>query len=338
MNRDARNLAKCFFRLWLLLLAAGCATTTAKDGATYTGGEFFESEDFIVVVAKAGDTAQSLAGKFLGQASKDWMIEDYNGSAQISAGQAVVIPKRYWNIAGVDSSGYQLVPILCYHNIAPQARGRLTIAVKTFEEQMGYLKSQGYRVINLKEFVEFVSLQRQLPKKSVVITFDDGYKSFLQYAQPILNKFGFSATLFVYTDYVGMGGNALTWPDLKKLLQDGFNIEGHSKSHSNLKRTSGESAAEYNKRLTAELSQSRDIFQKNLGHTPAILAYPFGAQDDTVVQRTKEAGYTAAFTVRPQANPSFVERLRIHRTQIFSEMTLDDFAKYLNLFNQEKLQ
>ena len=229
------------------------------------------------------------------------------------------------------------MPILCYHNIAPQARGRLTIAVKTFEEQMRYLKAQGYHVINLKEFLEFTSQQRQLPKKSVVITFDDGYKSFIQYAYPILKQLDFNATLFVYTDYIGAGGNALSWLELKKLMDEGINIEGHSKAHTNLRRNSGESEAEYKKRLAAELNQSREIFRKNLGYAPAILAYPFGSQDDIVVQWTKDAGYTSAFTVRPQANPSFVERLRIHRTQIFSEMTIEDFAKYLNIFNQEKL-
>ncbi len=55
----------------------------------------------------------------------------------------------------------------------------MVMGAKGFEEQMRYLKANGYRVITLKEYVEFVSLQRQLPKKSVLITFDDGYRSFL---------------------------------------------------------------------------------------------------------------------------------------------------------------
>jgi len=331
-------MTKIFSFCLLALLAASCASTTSKESTAKPIGEFYESDDFIVVTAKTGDTTESLAAKFLGDNKKDWMIEDYNGSATITAGQAVVIPKRPWNTSGVSSTGYQLVPILCYHNIAPQARGRLTIAVKTFEEQMRYLKAQGYHVLTLKEFLEFTAQRRQLPKKSVVITFDDGYKSFVQYAYPILKQLDFTATLFVYTDYVGAGGNAITWPDLRKLLDEGFNVEGHSKAHTNLRRANGESEAEYKKRLAAELSTSREVFRKNLGQAPAILAYPFGAQDDIVVQWTKDAGYTAAFTVRPQANPSFVEPLRIHRTQFFSEMSLDDFTKYLNIFNSEKLQ
>jgi peptidoglycan/xylan/chitin deacetylase (PgdA/CDA1 family) len=176
------------------------------------------------------------------------------------------------------------------------------------------------------------------PRKSLVLSFDDGYKSFLQYAYPILKELGFTATLFVYTDYIGAGRNALTWADLKKLGDEGFQIEAHSKSHGDMRRASGESAAEYAKRMTAELNQPRELFLKNLGRYPETLAYPYGRQDDTVVQRAKERGYVAGFTVRRQGNPSFTEPLTIHRSQIYSEMSLEDFVKNLNLFNKETLQ
>jgi peptidoglycan/xylan/chitin deacetylase (PgdA/CDA1 family) len=329
------------FALTALLPIWSCTTvsTPGTEAAKPTAlADTFESDEFIVVLAKAGDTPQSLAAKFLGDASRDWMIEDYNGSANFTVGQQIVIPKRSWNISGVDSSGFQLVPILVYHNLAPQPKGRMVIAAKTFEEQMRYLKTQGFRVVSLKEFLEFASLQRQLPRKSLVLTFDDGYKSFLQYAYPVLKELGFNATLFVYTDYIGTGGNSLSWADLKKLAAEGFQIEAHSKSHADLRRAAGEPANEYAKRLSIELNQPRELFLKNLGHYPSILAYPFGYQDDGVTQKTKEAGYAAAFTVRRQGNPSFVEPLRIHRSQIYAAMTLEEFIKNLNFFNVQGLQ
>src|SRR5262245_38793897 len=284
--------------------------------------ELYESDDFIVVIAKPGDTAAGLAGQFLGDPGKAWMIEEYNGSGTVAPGQQVVIPKRFWNLSGVDPSGFQLVPILVYHNIAPQAKGRLIMAQKSFEEQMRYLKSQGFRVVSLKELLEFFSLQRQLPRKSLVLTFDDGYKSFLQYAYPVLKELGFTATLFVYTDYIGTGGNAISWADLKKIAAEGLQIGGTFKSHGDLRRATAEPAQEYAKRLSAELNQPREQFLKNLGSYPVTLAYPFGRQDDSVVQKTKETGYLAGFTVRRQGNPSFVEPLRIHRSQIYAEMSL----------------
>jgi peptidoglycan/xylan/chitin deacetylase (PgdA/CDA1 family) len=330
---------------WASLLLHGCASVQPpfsmgqeKAAVAAQRQETFESEDFIVAIAKAGDTTQSLAGKFLGDADKSWMIEEYNEVSTLSPGQQVIIPKRFWNLSGVDPSGYQLVPILCYHNLAPQSKGRLVLGVKSFEEQMHYLKSQGYRVVSLKEFLEFTSLKKQLPRKSLVLTFDDGYRAFIQYAYPILKELGFTATLFVYTDYIGAGVTALSWADLKKLAAEGFDIEAHSKSHGNMRRAATESADEYAKRLAAELNVPKDLFSKNLGYLPQSLAYPYGGQDDVVVQRTKERGYAAAFTVRRQGNPSFVEPLRIHRSQIYSEMSLDDFIKNLNFYSTESLK
>jgi hypothetical protein len=189
-----------------LFSACGATTTTVTPGSPERAGkDFFESPDFFVVIAKTGDTAQSLAAKYLGDPAKDWMIEDYNNSSAFTAGQQVVIPKRFWNLSGVTGSGYQLVPVLVYHNLAPQAKGRMILGAKSFEEQMRYLKAQGFRVISLKDYVEFVSLKRQIPRKSVLLTFDDGFRSFLQYAYPVLKDLGFTATLFIYTDLCGRG-------------------------------------------------------------------------------------------------------------------------------------
>ena len=165
--------------------------------------EAFESDDFVVVLAKAGDTAESLARRYLGDPAKAWMVEDYNGTATFTPGREVVIPKRPWNPAGVEPRGYQLVPILCYHNLGPQTRGRLLMSASAFEEQMRYLKREGYHVITLKQFLEFASLRQQLPRKTVVLTFDDGWKSFKEYAYPILKELGYPATLFIYTDFIG---------------------------------------------------------------------------------------------------------------------------------------
>lgn len=172
----------------------------------------------------------------------------------------------------------------------------------------------------------------------MLITFDDGYRSFLRYAYPLLKELGFSATLFVYTDYVAAGGNAFTWPELKKLSDEGFSIQSHSKSHGDMVRAQGEGAAEYDKRLEAELVQPKALFQKYLGYAPDIIAYPYGRQDDTVARRTKERGFTAAFTVRRQGSQSFVDPHRIHRIQIYPEMSMTDFVKSLSVFSQETIK
>ncbi|HUF92949.1 MAG TPA: polysaccharide deacetylase family protein [Candidatus Limnocylindria bacterium] len=313
------------------------ARTAARE-APAPVPETFESEDFFVTTARTGDTPADIAGRLLGDPGKAWMIEDFNGTATITTGQEVIVPKRPWNPSGVESTGYQLVPVLTYHDIGPQAKGRLVIGVKSFEEQMRYLKEQGYRVISLSQFHEFLSLKRQLPRRSVVVTFDDGYKSFLRYAYPVLKELGFTATLFVYTDYVGAGRNALSWDDLATLAAEGFQVEGHSKTHSDLRRRQGESEADHSRRMRAEMEGPQKLFEQRLGRPARFLAYPYGAADDDVVQRTREHGFVGGLTVFREGNASFAPLFRIRRSQIYSEMTLDDFVKNLNTFAAEPIR
>src|SRR2546429_1027398 len=127
---------------------------------------------------------------------------------------------------------------------------------------MNYLKREGYRVVSLAEFVEWLRLKRQLPRKSVVLTFDDGYQSFREYAYPVLKDLRFPATLFVYTDYVGSGRNALDWDDLARLDAEGFQVEGHTKTHGDLRRQPGESETDHARRLRTELEASQRLFQQ----------------------------------------------------------------------------
>ena len=299
--------------------------------------EVFESDDFVVTFAKEGDTPASLAQRFLGDPARAWMIEDYNQASVLEPGKEVIIPKRPWNPSGVDPAGYQLVPVLCYHNIGPQAKGRLVLAATSFEEQMRYLKSQGYRVVSLKTFLEFTALKRQLPRKTVVLTFDDGWKSFREYVYPLLKELGFTATLFIYTDFIG-ARSALSWEEMKELDGEGFEIEAHSKTHGDMRRKPGESEEEFTRRIQVELVQPLTLFKKNIGRSSQILAYPYGSYDEEVQKRARAAGYVAGFDVRRQGNPSFSPPLALHRSQIYSEMSLEDFAKNLNVFNQEPVR
>ena len=321
-----------------LLVLGGCASIgSAPDRSTAT--VVGESEDFIVAVPVRNETSGTLARTYLADATKAWMIEDFNrGARTFAAGQRVVIPRRPWNPAGVEPTGYQLVPILVYHNLGPQSKGRLTLGSGAFAEQMHYLKREGYRVVSLAEFVEWLRLKRQLPRKSVVLTFDDGYHSFRDYAYPVLKQLGFPATLFVYTDYVGAGRNALSWDELKPLVAEGFDVQAHSKTHSDLRRLAGETDAQYARRMQAELADPPLLFQRQLGHGVQFLAYPYGRFDDALLARVQEQGYTAAFTVRRESNPAFVRPLQISRSQVYSEMTLEQFAKNLNLFHEENLR
>jgi peptidoglycan/xylan/chitin deacetylase (PgdA/CDA1 family) len=324
------------------VLLGGCSTLASLQqrvmSASVAGTVVGESDDFIVVSAKGGETSESLARTHLGDAGKSWMIEDFMGARAFARGQQVAIPKKPWNVSGVEATGYQLVPVLVYHNIGKDPRGRLVLGVDAFTEQMRYLKANGFRVVSVAEFVEWLQLRRQLPKKTVVLTFDDGYRSFRDHAYPLLKELRFTATLFVYTDYVGAGRNALNWDDLKALAAEGFDVQAHSKSHGDLRRDERETDAQYARRMQAELIDPPRVLARSVGRPVSFLAYPYGRVDDAVLAKVKDHGYQAAFTVRRESNAAFVDVLRISRSQIYSEMTLEQFAKNLNVFHPENLR
>jgi peptidoglycan/xylan/chitin deacetylase (PgdA/CDA1 family) len=172
----------------------------------------------------------------------------------------------------------------------------------------------------------------------VVLTFDDGYRSFKEYAYPVLKELGYTATLFVYTDYVGAGRSAFSWEELKELNAEGFDVQAHSKTHGDLRKAPNETDAQFSRRMQIELEQPLNMFQQRIGSRPHYRAYPYGRQDEEVVKKAKEYGYIAAFTVRRQGSPAFVSPLRGHRSQIYSEMTLEDFIKNLNVFAAEEVK
>ena len=324
------------------MLLSGCATLATLEqrvmSGSMAGSVVGESDDFIVVSANGGETAESLARTHLGDAGKSWMIEDFMGGRTFARGQQVVIPKKPWNMSGVEANGYQLVPVLVYHNIGKEARGRLVLGVDAFTEQMKYLKANGFRVVSVAEFVDWLQQRRQLPKKTVVLTFDDGYRSFREHAYPVLKELRYTATLFVYTDYVGAGRNALNWDDLKALTAEGFDVQAHSKSHADLRRGDRETDAQYARRMQAELIEPPRLLARSVGRSVSFLAYPYGRLDDAVLGKVKDHGYAAAFTVRRESNAAFVDVLRISRSQVYSEMTLEQFAKNLNIFHPENLR
>ena len=338
-----------------LIASAGCASTRSDQApvstdpsATSSGKpltpsgpkaagtlEVFESKDFIVAPARSGDTSETLAARHLGDARKAWMIEDYTGVRMFAQGQEVVIPKREWNPVGVFPWGYQLVPVLVYHNMGPEDRGRLVIGVKKFEAQMKALRAEGFQSVSISDYLEFTAGRKQLARKSVLITFDDGYRSFIQYARPILKDYGFTATLFVYSDFVGGGG--MSWKELSAMIAQGFDVQAHSKTHSSLRRKEGEPQEAYAKRIEAELAYPAEQFRKQLGRASDVLAYPYGDTDDELLPFVVKYGYVAAFTVRRQSNPAWAYPLKISRSQVYSEMALKDFTANLTNFQEEEV-
>src|SRR5690606_6768226 len=135
---------------------------------------------------------------------------------------------------------------------------------------------------------------------------DDGWRSAYHIAFPILKKYGFTATLFVSTDFIGCK-NALSWQQIRELAESGFDIQCHTKTHRNLAQSEkAESFEEYFRNLRREISIPRNVIKEKLGKTCRYIAYPYGETDAVVIAMLEKHGYRGAFTMRPAGNPFFV--------------------------------
>jgi peptidoglycan/xylan/chitin deacetylase (PgdA/CDA1 family) len=235
----------------------------------------------------------------------------------------VVIPLRIRNALGVYASGYQTIPILCYHRFGPRAT-KLNVAPAAFEAQMEYLARNGYTVITLKRLARFLEGTEPLPAKTVAITIDDGYRSTYEIAYPILRKFGFPATVFLYTDFVG-ASDAMTWPQMKEMEASGLiDIQPHSKSHANLAlRLPGETEAKYKERIKREVDMPVAVLRDRLGDGSFTYAYPYGDVNEWVVDLLTSQKVTLGVTVTPGGNGFFAYPFMLRRSMVFGDQDLE---------------
>jgi peptidoglycan/xylan/chitin deacetylase (PgdA/CDA1 family) len=292
--------------------------------------------EFIIAIVQPGDSYSSLAGKYLGDPSMDWFLSEYNGSVLPAAGQDVLIPLASYAPGGLWPKGYQTVPILTYHKLTRNGpTDAMTVREADFEEQMRFLRENGYRVISLEVLYEFLQFRRQIPARSVVITFDDGWRSVYDIAWPILKKFGYPATLFVYTDLIVGSRDTLSWDQVREMSRDGFDIEGHSKTHRYLGRKERkESFRDYFDAVRKEIVESSKILQKHTGKEVKYLAYPYGDTNALVAAVTRQEGVRLAFTVERESVPSFSNDYRVSREMIYGSFTLKDFGNNLTTFRK----
>ncbi len=313
-----------------------CAPTNAV--VQPPGKNLFQSEDYVVYQLAKAETPADLAEKFLGDKKKSWVIEEANPGLMFNRGKSVVIPLKIRNKGGLSADGFQTIPILTYHRFAEDCSSPLCIPTRTFELQMKYLKENGYHVITPGELLAFLEYRQRLPQKSVLVTMDDGYRSVYNIAYPILKKYEFTATLFIYTSFVGVSSMAITWDQLKEMKAAGFAIGSHTMNHSDLTQPKeGETELEFTTRVKEELHESKKIIDQKLGQDTLFLAYPFGYYDQRSIKIAREAGYKMAMSVKRGGNPFFNNPLSLRRDQIL-ERDMNTFVSRLKTFSSMSLK
>lgn len=224
------------------------------------------------------------------------------------------------------------VPILLYHRFAPTSPNAFTVTLKEFEGQMSYLKEKGYQVIPLRSLVDYyLGKGSPPPARAVVITIDDGHASIYQYAFPLLKKYGFPATLFIYPCCIEHVNYALTWAQIREMANQGLEIGSHTRYHPNFKverrRLSPEA---YEELVTREFTSSKRILEEKLQRPIDFLSYPFGLHDEILEKKGFEAGYLAMFTLARQPCEPESNRGALGRYLITPHTSLHSFASILS--------
>ena len=211
------------------------------------------------------------------------------------------------------------VLIFCYHRLVDKIRYPGTeITPAAFEAQMKELKDKGITVISMQDLLAWKRGEKNIPPRAAVVTFDDGWKSQYEVAWPIMKKYGYPFTLFIYTEGVRGGalggGEAITWEQLADLRDHGVDIQAHSATHQDLREghnilviePGGKRAkkkltgADYEKWIQNEVVGSKELLEQRLGIKVNCFAVPFGNYNDHVKELARNSGYDAMFTVYGQ--------------------------------------
>ena len=188
--------------------------------------------------------------------------------------------------------------VLCYHAVSRQWPSQLAVTPEQLSAQVELLLGRGYRGATFTE-----TLRTPRKQKLLAVTFDDGYRSVLDLAWPILDRLGVPGTIFVPTKFIGQNRpmswpgidqwlatehelelRALDWDDLRRLVESGWEVGSHTCSHARLTDVDDSSLAD-------ELRESKARCEHMLGQPCTSIAYPYGVTDARVVEATRRAGY-----------------------------------------------
>jgi len=179
------------------------------------------------------------------------------------------------------------VPIITYHAIGDK-NSPLWTPVEVFEEHIKTLWEHGWRTITLGELIAKIRSGKNLKEKTCVLTFDDGYESVYNLAWPQLQKYKFTATVFLITSYCGKTNQwpgqpdtvpeekLLNWNQVKELSKGGIEFGAHTRSHASLTSLTPD-------RLIEELASSKESIERNTGKPCRVFAYPYGDYSSAVV-------------------------------------------------------
>ncbi len=217
--------------------------------------------------------------------------------------------------------------------VAPSVHG-VHVSDMQFSEQMEWMASQGYRSLSVTQLLDGLR-QGNLPAKCFVLTFDDGYYSLLKSASPVLERYGFTATLFLTTASVGHpdfsvlpeydtsyppSDRPLTWSELTVLKEKGWDIQAHGHHHI----ANNMIPATF---LFHEMEESIHEIEQHLGGKVQYYAYPYGRYSTTSLNMLQKANLVAAFSVHPGLVSRGADKRRLPRVEVNRHDSIESFKR-----------
>jgi glycosyltransferase involved in cell wall biosynthesis/peptidoglycan/xylan/chitin deacetylase (PgdA/CDA1 family) len=234
--------------------------------------------------------------------------------------------------ADVASTDTVQVPVLLYHRVSddgPASLADYRISPHVFEDQMRFLRRHGFHTVTSSDLERHRRERRPMRGRPVLITFDDGYRDFYDVAWPILRRFGFTAEVFLATDFIGGTANwddghgapapLMTWEEIRLAHTQGAHFGSHLATHKAATGLSSET-------LLREAARSRALLERRLGIEVRAVAPPFGACDERVARILQSCGFMQIFTTEPVAATIDRWSPTVPRMAVLAGDTLETFA------------
>lgn len=220
-----------------------------------------------------------------------------------------------------NSEEYIKVPIIMYHSILkdPARSNKYTITPAVLEEDLKYIKANGYETITISDLISYVYADKPLPPKPIILTFDDGHYNNYGYLYPLLEKYDVKAVIsivgsytdkFSETDEANLNYSYLRWKDINELISSGrvefqnhtYNLHDNTHGRIGAKKKKGESDDEYKKILEEDINKLQNEFKENTGYVPTCFTYPFGGISNSSLDIIKELGFKASLSCEEGIN------------------------------------
>ncbi|HEV8217701.1 MAG TPA: polysaccharide deacetylase family protein [Gemmatimonadaceae bacterium] len=224
------------------------------------------------------------------------------------------------------------VPALAYHKIAEIPADAMHrdnyVTPRQFIAQLRLLRALGYEAISFRDLLAHRRGEADLPDRPIVITFDDGYRSTLDFALPAVRAHGFFATVFVVTGLLGATNRwdadeiqecLVSADDVRRIAADGHDVQSHTRTHPDLNRLPVADAL-------SELSESRVELERVLGTAVQVVAYPWGNPSRRVCDLAQRAGYAAGVILRRRVNFDSTSLFALRRIGINYQTSIARFA------------